>query len=352
MADNPSRRSGRFSRRQFLAAGAVGIGGAGAVGLRALAGVVRGESSDLSGTIICDGSNTVLPHAALLAYEFQWKHNRVSIPVRGSGTGAGFQRFARGETAVQNASRPITDEEEALCEENGIEFLELRALLDGIAIMKNPRNDWADCLTADELQEIWRSGSDIQRWSDIRSEWPDERLRLYGRDTASGTFDSFTQMATGGQGNIRNDYSQSSDTNVIVRGVSGSRGAIGFGGAGFYEENQDRVDLLAIDEGDGCIRPERSTIEDRSYMLSRPMFVYLNVNQLDREEVRAFARFYFEEIDEETRERAINADIMTEDEQLRWTQWAARTVGFYAADESEMQESEAELKTLIEERTS
>lgn len=332
-----NRRTGthpKLSRREFLAAGTAGMA--------AVAGcLVRGESSELDGRIIIDGSNTVLPHTALLAYEFQWRNNRVEIPVRGSGTGAGFQRFAVGETDVQNASRPITDEEHEQCEANGVEYIELGALLDGIAIMINPENDWVDYLTAEELDLIWRANSPVTTWQDIREEWPDEEISFYGRTPDSGTFDSFTEMVTGEKGNIRSGYSASPDTNVIVRGVRGSENAMGFGGAGFYEANKDDLRAVPIRAGEDAVAipPERETIESEAYYLSRPMFVYLNTNEFSREVLREFARFFF---------RPVDGDIDTDGEPA-WTQWAARQVGYFAIADETVTESSNTLEAKIEE---
>lgn len=336
MENRRTDSSPQLSRRSFLAAGTAGIA--------AFAGcLVRGESSDLEGEIVIDGSNTVLRHTALLAYEFQWRNNNVQVPVRGSGTGAGFQRFCNGETDVQNASRPVTPEEREQCLETGFdpETLELEALLDGLAIMAHPDNDWCDELTAEELKAMWESGSTVQTWSDVREEWPDERIRFYGRPPSSGTFDSFTEIVTGEKGNIRGDYSASADTNVIVRGVRGSRYAIGFGGLGYYEANKDTLKTVAIRDGPDAepIPPTRETVEDESYYLSRPMFIYINPQRFDREVVREFARFCFSPVDEE----------IETDEDLAWTQWAAREVGYYAVNDETVQDSLQRVEQAIDE---
>ncbi|MEM4781815.1 MAG: PstS family phosphate ABC transporter substrate-binding protein [Halalkalicoccus sp.] len=329
MAESGSYDRG-VTRRALLSGVAVGIVGTAGC-------LARGEDSGLEGEIRIDGSNTVLPHSAAVAEEFQWQNNRVQIPVQGSGTGAGFQRFCTGETHVQNASREIQPDEEALAAENGIEFLEIEALLDGIAIWANPDNDWCDCLTADELNAIWESGSTVETWSDVREEWPDEEIALYGRDSASGTFDYFTDAINGEYGNIRTDYSASSDTNVIVRGVRGNQYALGFGGAGYYYENEDDLKLLGVDDGNGCVRPTRESVEDLSYTpLSRPMYAYFRRDQFEREEYRAFARFYFEE-------------DSRDEEGLTYTQTGARRVGYYAIPDETVEESSEKIETAIAE---
>jgi len=328
------------SRRRLLT-----VSGATLAGLAGC--LVRGDPGDHEGEIRVDGSNTVLPHGAALAEEFQWRNNRIRVPVNGSGTGAGFQAFAVGETHIQNASRQIMDHERELCDKNDVEFLELEALLDGIAIYANPNNDWCDCLTVDELNAIWQSGSEVETWSDVRSEWPDEEIVLYGRDSSSGTFDYFTDVINGEHGNMRSDYSGTPDTNVIVRGVRGNRHALGFGGAGYYYENEDDLKLIKVDDGDGCIEPTRETIETLTYSpLARPMYVYLNLNELDRPEYRQYARFFFDTVDDNQ-----GTDIEAGDEQLAWTQWAARRVGFYAIPDETVAESRAALEAAIEERT-
>jgi len=335
--DAPSRRT----RRGFLAAGAAGVA--------ALAGcVVHGADSGLRGTITMDGSNTVLPHGAAVAEEFLWRNNRVTIPVIGSGTGAGFQQFCEGHTDIQNASRPILPDEEALCADNGVEYVELEALRDGIAVLGNPENDWCDCLSTAQLRAIWEPGSNVETWADVDSDWPDEEFALYGRDPGSGTFDSYTERLMGEIGAIRGDYSASADTNVIVRGVSGDAHALGWGGVGFYQENRDELTLIAVDDGDGCERPERESVETGSYSpLSRSMYVYFNADELDSEVMRTFARFYFEEVSEEAHEEAVSEGFAEPDERLTWTQWAARRVGFFAVADDVVDRSRETLEDAI-----
>ncbi len=335
--------SGRSVSRRHL------LGSCVSIGLASLAGcITRGADSGLSGEIRVDGSNTVLPHAAAVAEEFQWRNNRVQIPVRGSGTGAGFQRFCQGETDFQNASRSIADDEIEICEGTGVEYLSLEVALDGIAVYANPENDWCDCLTVEELGAIWESDSTVETWADIREEWPDEPLDLYGRDPASGTFDFFTEALTGEIGNIRSDYSASSDTNVIVRGVRGSRYGLGFGGSGYYYENEDELKLIGVDDGDGCIKPTRESVEGESYTpLTRPLFLYVNTGSLATEVVRQYARFYFESIDG----AATDVDFIDPEEELTWAQWAARRVGYYATPDDSLAENVDRLEAAIEEVT-
>ena len=338
----PSHTTTRPStRRGFLAA----AGGA----VASLSGcIAHGEdTNDLRGEVVMDGSNTVLPHGAAVAEEFLWLNNRVQIPVRGSGTGAGFQRFCDGQTDIQNASRSILDSEATQCTENGVDYVELEALLDGLALWVHPDNDWCDCLTVEEIHRLWRSGSGIETWNDLRPDdpdFPDEEIDLYGRDSASGTFDYFTQAINGEYGNIRSDYSASADTNVIVRGVRGNRHALGFGGAGYFYENEEELQLVAVDDDNGGVVPTRDTIESGEYTpLSRPMYVYLAVPELRRPEFRAYAEFFFEEIDEDADREDVDPG-----ETLTWTQWAARKVGFYAVPDATVEESRERLQAAIE----
>ncbi|WP_255191570.1 PstS family phosphate ABC transporter substrate-binding protein [Natronobeatus ordinarius] len=333
--------AGGISRRRVL----LGTAGATLVGLAGC--ITRGEDSGLSGEIRMDGSNTVLPHGAIVSEEFMWRNNRVDIPVNGSGTGAGFQRFCAGETHAQNASRTILEDERRLCETNDVEYLELETALDGLAVFVSPENDWCDCLTVEELSRIWQSGSDVETWSDVRPDdpdFPDEEIELYGRDPASGTFDYFTEAINGEIGDIRSDYSASADTNVIVRGVRGGPHTIGFGGAGYYYENEEDLKLIAVDDGDGCVEPTRETIESGEYTpLTRPLFTYFRTDLFEREEGRAFARFFFQEIDDV----AAEADIVEPGETLTWTQWGARRVGYYAIPDETVDAEHEKLENAI-----
>ena len=321
MGTEPMSGADGVSRRRVL----LGVAGSSLMGLSGC--IVHGEDSGLEGEIVIDGSNTLLPNSALVAEQFNWENNQVQIPVRGSGTGAGFQQFCRGETDLQNASRDIADDEQDLCDSNDVDWIQLEVVTDGLAVMKHPENDWCDCLTTDELRELWESDSDIETWQDLDDEWPDEEISFYGRDTASGTFDYFTETINGAVGNIRSDYSGTPDTNAIVRGVRGNRNAIGFGGAGYYYENEDELDLIAVDDGDGCIYPEPETIEEGTYTpLSRPMYLYVREQSLEREVVRVFLRYYLDN-----------------------TQQTARDVGFYAVPDETIDAQHEKLDELFEE---
>lgn len=334
----------RPSRRQFL----------GAIGTGIVAGIagcaVTGTDSPLQGNFEIDGSNTVLPHAVAVAEEFSWQHGNVSNPVSGSGTGAGFQRFCLNETEFQNASRQIEESERQQCADNNVDWLEIAALRDGIAIYKHPDNP-VDRLTQDQLRRIWEQDSDIQRWSDLDPDWPDEEIALYGRDSASGTFDYFTREITGAVGNIRTDYSGNPDTNTIVRGVSGNQYAIGFGGAGYYYENEDDLGLIAVENDEGeFILPTAETIRTGEYSpLSRDMYLYIRTDALERLAVAAFALFYFVDADEEAIGRLDNPP--EDDQPLMWTQWAALRVGFYSLDRERLIDQLQTLREQIPEST-
>ena len=254
------------------------------------------DSQGLSGTIQIDGSSTVFPVTQAVAEEFRADgNNGVQIPIAISGTGGGFRRFVTGETAISNASRPMRESEIQTANDNGIEYLELRVALDGLSVVVHPDNDFVDCLTTDELNLIWGPGSDIDNWNKIRPEFPDQRIRLYGPGTDSGTFDYFTDEINGEEGATRPDYTASEDDNVLVQGISGDRGSLGYFGYAYYIENTDRLKVVAVDEGEGCVSPTEETINSGTYSpLSRPLFIYVNVAELQKPEVKAFIEYYME----------------------------------------------------------
>ncbi len=269
-------------------------------GLAAACGGDAGDDSaageQLSGTVLIDGSSTVFPIAEAMAEEFGIAHEgRIRAPVGSSGTGGGFKKFCAGETDISNASRPISEEEAELCRENGIEPLELPIAWDGLTVVKNPANDWAVCMTVEELRRVWQPGSTITRWSEVRDGWPDAEIKLYGADTDSGTFDYFTEAIMGEGGASRDDYTASADDNVLVVGVAGDEASLGYFGFAYYVENTERLDAVEIDGGAGCVAPTRETIENGSYTpLSRPMFIYAKAESMERPVVEAFLRFWME----------------------------------------------------------
>lgn len=273
--------------------------GAAAVGLMAACGGGSGDADGegaLGGAVVIDGSSTVFPIAEAVAEEFQIAHPGVRVTVGVSGSGGGFERFCGGETDISNASRPIRDSEIAECDAAGIEFTELSVAWDGLSVIANPANDFVRCLTTDELRRIWEPGSPVTSWRDVRPEWPDEDIRLYGPGTDSGTFDYFTETINGESGASRPDFQASEDDNILVQGVAGDRFALGYFGYAYYAENRDRLKLVEVDGGGGCVAPSDATIEDGSYSpLARPLFVYVKHAALARPEVSAYVEFMLEE---------------------------------------------------------
>ena len=252
-------------------------------------------TDEMSGTIEIDGSSTVFPVSQAVAEEFHRENPNVQVNVGVSGTGGGFKRFTTGETDISDASRPIKDSEREAAVANGIEFIEMRVGTDGLSVMVNPSNDFVDCLTIPELNAIWTPGSEVNNWNQVRPEFPDQRMRLYGPDTDSGTFDYFTEEVNGEAQVSRADYTASADDNVLVQGIGGDRGALGYFGYAYYQENTNRLRAIGIDNGSGCVDPSPSAIEDGSYApLSRPLFIYVNVASLARPEVMAFVEFYMD----------------------------------------------------------
>jgi phosphate transport system substrate-binding protein len=250
---------------------------------------------DLSGTIRIDGSSTVGPFAQAAQEAFQGENPGVRITVAQSGTGGGFEKFCAGETDISNASRPIDDEEEVpICEKNNVAYTEVQVANDGISIATNPELE-VDCLTTDQLKELWSQGSDVNSLSQIDPQLPDSELSLFGPGTDSGTFEFFTEEINGEEGNTRKDYQPSEDDNVLVQGVAGEAGGLGYFGFSYYEQNQDKLGLVAVDAGSGCVTPSQETISSGEYEpLSRPLFMYPSQKALQRPEVKAFMGYVVE----------------------------------------------------------
>jgi phosphate transport system substrate-binding protein len=254
-----------------------------------------GGGGDLSGTIRIDGSSTVGPFAQAAQEAFQGENPGVRITVAQSGTGGGFEKFCAAETDISNASRPIDEEEEVpLCEKNNVQFTEVQVANDGISIATNPELE-VDCLTTDQLKELWDQGSKVNSLSQIDPKLPDTELTLFGAGTDSGTFDFFTEEINGEEGRTRKDYQPSEDDNVLVQGVAGEEGGLGYFGFSYYEQNQDKLALVGVDAGDGCIKPSQETISSGEYKpLSRPIFMYPSRKALQRPEVKAFMDYVVE----------------------------------------------------------
>jgi phosphate transport system substrate-binding protein len=300
-----------------LAAVAVGLGGLAAAGCGDDdEGSGGGGGEELSGTITIDGSSTVAPLSEAAAELFQQENPGVRITVGTSGTGGGFEKFCRGETDISDASRQIKEEEIQACEDNGIAWEEVSVANDGLTVAINPENDWATCLTVEEVRKMWDLGSDVNNWSQVRDGFPDVPLTLYGPGTDSGTFDYFTEAINGEEGRIRRDYNNiGEDDNAAVTGVSGERGGSGFIPLSFVEENTDKVKAAEIDNGDGCVAPSLETVQNGTYTpLGRQLFVYPSDKSLARPEVLAFLEFYIERNDE-IAERALFIPLNDEQRQ-------------------------------------
>lgn len=253
-----------------------------------------GDAAGDGGRIQIDGSSTVYPVSQAVAEEFMLgEGSGVRVTVSQSGTGGGFKRFCAGETEISDASRPIKPEEEALCAENGVEWQAFEVAKDGITVVVNPANDFVQCLTVAELRRVWEPGSQVSMWSDIRSEWPNQEMKLYGPGTDSGTFDYFTEAIMGREDASRQDYTASEDDNVLVQGVAGDPGALGYFGYAYYAENTDQLKEVGVDGGAGCVVPTLETIGSGEYApLARPMFIYVNTGALEREAVQQFVEYY------------------------------------------------------------
>lgn len=251
---------------------------------------------EISGTVEIDGSSTVGPITEAVAEEFRAVAPEVEATVNVSGTGGGFERFCAGETDINDASRAIAEDEIALCEENGVEYYRFQVATDGIAFVVNPENDFAECLTVDQLAEMWQLDSEVTTWDQVDGEFPEEEIALFGPDPDSGTYDYFVEVVDdvlGSEDGIRSDYTQSVDDNVLVEGVAGEEFGLGYFGYAFYDQNQDALKVLQIDGGDGCVEPSAETVQSGEYApLSRPLYIYVNAESIEDEAVQEFLRFY------------------------------------------------------------
>jgi phosphate transport system substrate-binding protein len=250
----------------------------------------------LSGTIEVDGSSTVGPLAIGAAEAFREEQPDVTINVGTSGTGGGFERFCAGETDISNASRPIDEEEEVpLCTEAGVEYTEFQVGVDAITVIANAENDFATCLTVEQLKKTWEPAAEgkIMNWNQIDQSFNDQALALAGPGTDSGTFDYFTDEINGEEGASRTDYTASEDDNVIVQAVAGDPGGMGYLGYTYYEQNADTLKALEVDGGEGCVAPSVETARDGTYTpLSRPLFIYVKNDSLAKPEVHGFVEYF------------------------------------------------------------
>ncbi|WP_327344425.1 PstS family phosphate ABC transporter substrate-binding protein [Streptomyces europaeiscabiei] len=254
-----------------------------------------GSGDELSGKVAIDGSSTVAPLTSAASEFYAEEQPKVQVTVATSGTGGGFKKFCVGETDISDASRPIKDEEIKTCEENNIKYEQFAIANDGLSVVVSKDNDWVDCLTVEQLKKIWEPGSKVNNWNQVDSKFPDEPLKLFGAGTDSGTFDYFTDAINGEEGASRTDYSGSEDDNVTVTGVSGTKGGMGYFGFSYYEENADKLKLLQIDGGGGCVTPSVETVQDGSYTpLGRQLFIYPSDAALKKPQVLDFVEFYVE----------------------------------------------------------
>ncbi|MFN8556558.1 MAG: PstS family phosphate ABC transporter substrate-binding protein [Dehalococcoidia bacterium] len=257
----------------------------------------KADLAKLNGDIVMDGSSTVYPISQAAAEEFARFARRVRVSVGISGTGGGFKKFCNGETDISNASRPISPTEIKACAERNIEFIELPVAFDALSVVVSPKNTFATCMTKAELKKIWEPEAQgkITNWKQVRDSFPDKPLKLFGAGTDSGTFDYFTDAINGKEKASRGDFQASEDDNVLVQGVSGDDGAMGFFGYAYVVENPGKVKAIGIDnKGDGtCVEPSQETVKNGTYQpLSRPIFIYVKKSAAGRPEVQEFVKFY------------------------------------------------------------
>jgi phosphate transport system substrate-binding protein len=286
--------------QSFRALAALSLLAAAGAAASACRGEPGGTSNPQAAVITADGSSTVFLITEAVAEEFQKANPGLRVTVGSSGTGGGFQKFCRNETDLSNASRPIKPAEHEACAKAGIDYLELPVAYDGLAVVVNPNNTWASSMTVAELKILWEPAAQgkILRWNQIRPDWPNKEIHLFGAGVDSGTFDYFTEAIVGKEAQSRGDYTSSEDDNVIVQGVSGDEAALGYFGYAYYEQNKDRLKLVAIDDRDetngaGPIQPSPETVSGGTYRpLSRAIFIYPKVKSLDKPEFKSFVDFY------------------------------------------------------------
>jgi len=264
----------------------------------------------LTGRIQIDGSSTVYPITEAVSEEYRKSQSEVKVTVGISGTGGGFKKFIRNEIDINDASKRISHTQDSACHANGINFLEIQIAYDGLVVVVNPENSWCKSITVEELKRMWEPGAQekIMRWNQIRPEWPNEEIHLFGAGTESGTYEYFTEAITGKAKSSRGDYTASEDDNVLVQGISMDKYALGFFGMAYFEENADKLKAVPVDDGkpengDGPILPTQQTVREKTYApLGRPLFIYLNSKSAVRPEVVNFTEFYLKTAPELVRE--------------------------------------------------
>ena len=267
--------------------------------LSAVLGIVLLASCGSGGeqkAIQIDGSSTVFPITEAVAEEYRSEAPDTRVTVGVSGTGGGFKKFIRGDIDINNASREIKPSEIKLAEENGVDYVQLSVAYDGLAVVVNPENDWVDYFTVQELKRIWEPSAqqEVTHWNQIREEWPNEEIHLFGPGVASGTYDYFTEAIVGESGSSRGDFTASEDDNVLVQGVATDKYALGFFGLAYYEENEGRLRMVPVDDGDGePVMPSHETVTNNTYKpLSRPLFIYVSEQAAQKGHVQDFVEFY------------------------------------------------------------
>ena len=247
-----------------------------------------------------DGSSTVFVLSEAVAEEFTKAGNRARVTVGQSGTGGGFQKFCRGETDINDASRPIRATEISACQAAGINYFEIPVAYDGIAVVVHPNANWLSDISIEELKTLWAPDAQgkIMRWSQIRAGWPDREIHLYGAGVDSGTYDYFTEAVVGKEGASRGDFTASEDDNVLVQGIASDEGALGFLPFAYYFENQNRLKAIPVKKGDGAaVGASFETIRTGTYHpLSRPLFIYASEKSVSRPEVQQFVDFYISHV--------------------------------------------------------
>ncbi|MGN2642099.1 MULTISPECIES: PstS family phosphate ABC transporter substrate-binding protein [Nocardia] len=280
----------------------------------------------LSGPVVIDGSSTVEPLSVAAGKLFTAEHPQVQVEVTASGTGGGFKKFCAGQIDISDASRPMSGAESTACGQHGVIFSALQVANDALTVVVNKDNTWATCLTVAQLKKMWEPGSTVRNWNEIDPAFPNEPLSLFGAGIDSGTFDYFTQAITGTDGASRTDYQATEDDNVTVAGVAAAKGALGYFGYSYFEDNTDKLRAVAIDNGKGCIAPSVPTAQDGSYKpLARPLFIYLTDTALKKPQVEKFAEFY------------INSNAKIVD-----------TAGFIPMTSPQLSQARAELADIVE----
>ena len=288
-----------------------------------------GESGEtpLEGTIDITGSGTVYPLAQAVAERFREREPDVGFSVARTGTGGGFsQQFCTGESDFNNASRPISAAERDRCAANGVESHEIRLGVDAVTVLVNTDADWVDCMTTDQLRQIWRADG-ATTWSEVDSDWPDEQIDRFGPAETSGTFDYFDRVVVGANAEHTSDY-EPAEQGVIPQGVENDRYSIGYVGHAYYRANSDRVNAVGLDSGPGCVDPTLDTAESGEYPLARPLFTYVNTDRLREPHVAEFARFFVEQ---------------SADEEL-----VADRIGYVPNSEAQMEDELSELNSVID----